>query len=48
MKRTTFKTAAQLAAEYLGRQIAQATDPKDRAKFEELKAKINQGAQSAN
>lgn len=32
------KTAAQLAAQYLDRQIAQATDPKAKAKFEEARA----------
>lgn len=40
MKRTTFKTAAQLAAEYLGRQIAQATDPATKEKLEAIRAQI--------
>jgi len=39
MRRTTFRTAAQLAAEYIDRQIANAKDPATKAKFEELKTK---------
>lgn len=36
-KRTTFKTAAQLADEYLARQIEQAPDAATKAKFEAVR-----------